>query len=160
MNDPTPTAPVPIEEYGGREISGRWLILGMFGFAVAVVSTLYLYWSFHRGPFLELQQAIAAEWPDCRPLVEGGQRKIHRDTPRILRVVMEVPFNPNDEDRRDSTDLIVDRLLELADAHHGLETYELFEVILFLQEREKELHEHEITVDLESRERTHVNSPT
>lgn len=152
-------APVPIEEYGGREISGRWLIVAMFAFAVTIIVTLYVYWAWHRGPFLELQKAIVAEWPESRPLVEGGQRKIHRDTPRILRIIMEVSFDPNDEEHRAATDHIVDRLLELAEDHHGLGTYDRLETYLFLQERERELHEHLVSVDLDTGDREHIDSP-
>jgi hypothetical protein len=154
MPDPV-TQPAPLEDYGGREISGKWIVLGMFVFALTIGGTLLGYWYLHRAPFLPLQQAIAAEYEGSRPLVEGGQRKMHRDTPRQLRVVMEVAFDPNAAANRGAVDRIVDRLLELAEQHHGLGPYDEFEAHVFLQERERELHEHRVVVDLATGRREH-----
>ena len=66
-------------------ISGRLVICCIFGFAITMIAVLYFYWKMHTGPFLPVQQALANEFPGCQPLVQGGQRKMHKGTPKILR---------------------------------------------------------------------------
>ncbi len=77
-----------------REISGRWVVAGMFAFAILLTSGLWIYWKLHIAPFIPLQQALAAEFEGAQPRVEGGQRKMHQGTPRILRITMKVDFDP------------------------------------------------------------------
>ena len=71
-----------------RVISGTNVVLGIFLFAIVMASGLGIYSYFHAKPFRPLQHAIFAAYPKSYPRVEGGQHKIHRDTPRILRVTM------------------------------------------------------------------------
>lgn len=141
----------------GREISGRWVILGIAAFAITVTTTLYVYWYLHRAPFLALQQAIAAEYEGSRPLVEGGQHKMHRGGVSILRIVVEVTFDPNAEEHLAAVDGIADRLVELAREHQpNIADYERLDVHLFQQERERQLHEHTVEVDLETGDHEHI----
>src|SRR3990172_7938391 len=76
------------------ELSGKWVVIGMFVFAIAATAGLFAYWELHTAPFRELQDALAQEFPRSRPRVEGGQRKKHKHTPRILSIVLRVEFDP------------------------------------------------------------------
>ena len=94
----TDTDPLP----HGRTISGSMVVLGMFGFAMCGVAVLQIYWNRHLEPFMELQTALAKRFDDEKgkssPRVDGGQRKMSKNTPRILRVVMRIPFDPEDDE--------------------------------------------------------------
>lgn len=117
-------------------ISGRVVVFLMFAFGIATTGTMWIYWKLHVGPFLPLQRAIAAEFEDSAPLVEGGQRKKHQNTPRILRVVLKVDFNPETEEAR-STEVVA-RVTELAKQHQDLNSYDEVEIFLVQQLAEEE----------------------
>jgi peroxiredoxin len=131
-----------------KGISGRWVVLGMFTFAIMVTCTLYLFWHLHTAPFRPLQEALAAEYEGSHPLVQGGQRKMHMGTPRILRVVLRVEFDPNDEGRKKTVDKMVDRIIQLADKYHGLTDYDTLEIHLAHIRPEKETQQREILRDV------------
>jgi hypothetical protein len=120
----------------------------MFAFGLLATGVLFGYWHFHTAPFQELQMALANEFPGCSPRVEGGQRKQHKDTPRILRIVLKVDFPPDKETRQ--SEQMADRVLELAAAHHDLTLYNDLEIHLYWPEKEKEIHEHLIERPLKS----------
>lgn len=126
----------------GREISGTWVVAGMFAFGLTATGILFVYWHFHTAPFQELQTALATEFEGCRPRVEGGQRKQHKETPRILRVVLKVEFAPETEKARSKE--MADRVMELAEKHHPLEQYDAVEIHLYWPEKEQSIHEHVI----------------
>lgn len=89
MNDSvSPAAPQP------RNRAGRWLVLSMFVMGLTATGLLRLYWNMHLEPFMPLQKAIETEFPGTAPRVDGGRRRLNRDTPMILRVVIKVPFDP------------------------------------------------------------------
>ncbi len=94
----TDTDPLP----RGRTISGSMVVLAMFVFAMCGVAVLQIYWNRHLEPFMELQTALAERFDDEKgkssPRVDGGQRKMSKNTPRILRVVMRIPFDPEDDE--------------------------------------------------------------
>lgn len=113
------------------EIAGKWVVIGMFAFAALMTAAMWIYWWLHVGPFVPLQRAILAEWEDSAPRVEGGQRKMHRGTPRILRVTLKVPFDPADEENRPQLERRVERIRELAADTLDLATFEVLEVHLF-----------------------------
>lgn len=75
-------------------ISGPRVVLGMFAFAAVAVVFLKLYWDKHIEPFMPLQLALAEQFEDSSPRVEGGQRKPSKGTPMTLRITMRVPFDP------------------------------------------------------------------
>lgn len=91
------TEPLP----PGRVISGKAVVVAIFVFAGICVLILQVYWNRHIEPFMGLQEALAERFADeegkSSPRVEGGQRKMSKNTPRILRVTMRVPFDPEDE---------------------------------------------------------------
>ncbi len=118
-------------------ISGKWLVIGMFAFAITATAILWYYWTLHTAPFIPLQRAIVDEFADSAPRVEGGQRKIHKGTPRILRVTMKVGFNPQtDEEQAAQT---ADRIVELADEHLDLADYDQMDLHLLWLRPEQEL---------------------
>ncbi len=114
----------------------------MFAFGLLATGGLFAYWHFHTAPYQELQAALAKEFPGCRPRVEGGRHKQHKDTPRILRMVLKVDFRPDVETQK--SEQMADRVLELADKYHGLAEYDIAEVHLYWPEEEKQIHQHHI----------------
>ena len=113
-----------------REFSGTKLIIGLFMFAVAMSSGLWIYWYLHARPFLPLQLAIHQVFPKSYPQVQGGQRKMHKNTPRILRITLKVGFDPQTADSEKQVETMVQRLEELARQHIDLPSYELLEIHL------------------------------
>jgi hypothetical protein len=69
-----------------------------------------------------------------------SRRKQHKDTPHILRIILKVDFPPESDKARSGQ--MADRVLELAEKHHGLEPYDLAEIHLYWPEKEKEIHEY------------------
>ena len=114
--------------------SGRWVVAGMFGFAVLMTGLLWTYWELHTRPFRELQYAIAREFPGSSPRVEGGAHKSHLDSPTRLRFVMRVDFDPNSNDSRVLK--IMNRVFELAETHNNPRDYDELEFHLFLKRAE------------------------
>jgi hypothetical protein len=132
----------------GQEIPGRWVVLGMIAFAVLVTGSMYVYWNLHTAPFRPLQEALAAEYKGSHPLVQGGQVKMHKGTPRILRIVLRVEFDPNDEGEQKTVDKMVDRIIQLAGEYHDLTQYDTVEIHLAWIRPEKKTLEREITRDV------------
>ena len=120
-------AQTEIGDASGR-MSGRWVACGILGLGLISISTLWLYTDLHTAPFLELRDAIHSEFASSAPQVEGGQRKIHRGSPKILRVTLRVDWDPLGND--DKVALMMSRLVELAEKHQGLATYDQFDVHL------------------------------
>lgn len=135
-------SPSSVSPPQSRGIPGVWVVVGMFAFGLTATSILFVYWHFHTAPFKELQTALANEFEGSRPRVEGGQRKQHKQTPRILRVVLKVEFPPKLEEAKSQR--VADRVMELAAKHHPLENYDTVEIHLYWPEKEKTIHEHVI----------------
>jgi len=74
--------------------------VGIFVFAFIVTGTMWVYWRLQDGPFIPLEQALSMEFRGSRPRVEGGQRKMHKDSPAILQITMKVDFDPTRETER------------------------------------------------------------
>ena len=127
-------------------LSGKWVVVGMFAFGIVCTATLWIYWQLHTAPFRPLREAILAEYPKSAPRVDGGQRKLQMSKPRILRVVMKVDFNPNAEDADERIDPIVERVADLARQHAALDTFDQFELHLFFEEKEQQLHQRTLTL--------------
>jgi hypothetical protein len=108
--------------------SGAWVVLGLLVFGCLLIGVLWFYTVLHTGPFQELRNAIDSEFPDSSPQVEGGQRKIHKGSPKILRITLRVHEDPRHDDQRVGE--MVERLVSLAEQHHGLGGYEILDVYL------------------------------
>lgn len=127
-------------------LSGRWVVVGMFAFGLAATAILWIYWDLHTAPFRPLQEALAKEFPGTRPHVEGGQHKMHEGTPKILRIVMRVPFDPTAEHSK--TERFVDRLIPFVREHHDVTAYDRLEIHLFWPEPEQEIKERTIVKEV------------
>jgi hypothetical protein len=119
------------------ELSGKWIVTGMFSFAVTIISVLWFYTVSHRAPFRPLQRALAEEFANSAPKVEGGQRKIHENSSKILRIIMKVSFDPTLE--RDQAEQFADRVSAFARKHHEISRYEILKIHFFKPEPEKKI---------------------
>jgi hypothetical protein len=122
-----------------RMIPGKYVVVAMFVFAIAMTSTLWVYSYLHAAPFQPLARAIAAEFKDSAPRVDGGRRKMHKDTPSILRMVIRVEFDPNSDDARVAS--MANRLTALAWEYTDLRDYDELEIHLYSLEPERGIHE-------------------
>ena len=132
----------------GPVISGRWVVVAMFTFAFTVTGMLYSYWYLHTGPFRPLTEVLAHEFEGSHPLVQGGQEKVHKGSPKILRITLRVDFAPDDENNGELGDKVVDRISQLADKYHGLAKYDILEIHLIRLRAEKTIQQREIKIDL------------
>ena len=136
---------------GDGTISGRSVVISMFVLAFVLIGALYTYWNLHLMPFMPLQEAIAAEFEESSPRVDGGRRKMHKGTPNILRVVMRVPFDPNADDNKTKTliEKRVDGTLELARQNvDEFSDYNVLEVHMYQEEKEGELSQNSFEREL------------
>lgn len=112
--------------------SGRWTVAAMFGFAVLMIASLFLYWEFYTAPFRELQYAIAEAYPDSAPRVVGGEHKSHKNEhPMTLRVVVYVSddeFDPEEEVEK--SEARAKELAAIAFEHHAVGDYEQLQIVL------------------------------
>lgn len=121
-------------------ISGRWVVLGMFGFAITATVVLYAYWHYHRAPFLPLQKALAEEFPDSAPKVEGGRRKSHKGTPRVLRIIMRADFDPsNADDGR--AEAFAERVIEFVRSVQDVSGFDVVQLHLYQLNPEETIRE-------------------
>ncbi|TXT29156.1 MAG: hypothetical protein FD138_2459 [Planctomycetota bacterium] len=135
MSEPTPplsdaTPSGSHSETSPREFSGKKLIIGLFAIALSMSSGLWIYWYLHTRPFQPLQLTISREFPKSYPYVQGGQRKIHKQTPRILRITLQVPFDPKLSEADQQVDAVVEKLEGLARQQIDLDSYDQLEVHL------------------------------
>ena len=124
---------------GTRVLPGRWVVVAMLLFGMAATGFMWVYWTVHVAPFLPLQQALAAQFPGSRPRVEGGQRKIHKGTPTLLRITMKVDFDPQRDPQR--AEAFFDRVAEFTRDQTDLEPYDELHLHLYWPEPEKIIRE-------------------
>jgi hypothetical protein len=125
--------------------SGRWVVVGVFAFALSLVGVMWLYLDRHTRPFRPLRQALAQEFEDSAPKVEGGQTRIEKGTPKTLRIIMRVPFNPNKEP--DKANEFAHRVARFAKSHHDLGQYDVIEIHLFHPVPEREIEKWSTEID-------------
>ena len=114
-----------------REFSGTKLIIGIFAFAIVMSSSVWYYSYLHAKPFQPLQKAIHRAFPKSYPQVQGGQRKMHRNTTKTLRITLRVNFDPEPAESDGQVNELVDRLEELARQNIDFPSYDVFEVHCF-----------------------------
>jgi len=124
-----------------RRVSGSGMVLAMLAFGVVITGSMWVYWTLHTGPFRPLQDALAAAFPNSSPRVDGGQRKMHKGTPKILRVVLRVEFDPTADTARGER--VVDSVQQIAGQHLDLNAYDELEVFLFQGVPEKDVRQQE-----------------
>jgi hypothetical protein len=110
-----------------RTVSGRLVVISMFILGIIGGSICVSYAIWHNAPFIELKKALAAEFPQSVPQVEGGQRK---GSPMRLRIVVNVDFHPGEEANAVLADAATKRIVELAQQHQDLSPYETLRVHL------------------------------
>lgn len=131
MSDPaTPAAP--------KTVSGKYVVIVMFLFASFATSLLWYYWYYHNAPFVPLQKALAEEFIGCQPRVDGGQRKMHLGTPKLLWVILRMPFKPDDDPSRSRK--VAERVRDLVREKLPPDDFESLTVRLFFGEPERVLH--------------------
>jgi hypothetical protein len=135
----------PTDEPG---IPGHWVVLGMFAFAITLVGVLWIYWYFHTLPFRPIQEALGREFPYSRPLVQGGQRKMHKGTPKLLRIVMRIEFDP--EADQAVTEAFAYRVAHFTAERFDLKPYNVLEIHLHWPEPEAEIKQWTIEIPLEA----------
>ncbi|MFM7167016.1 MAG: hypothetical protein ACKO3T_17400 [Planctomycetaceae bacterium] len=84
-----------------QPVSGRTVVVLMFVMGILATAFLYTYWTLHLTPFMPLQEAIVREFPGSAPRVNGGRKKIHKQTPMILRVAIKSETDPTSEQPAD-----------------------------------------------------------
>lgn len=126
--------------------AGRWVVVGLFLFAIVLTGTLWFYWKRHIAPYLPLQQALAKKFPGCKPRVEGGQRKIQKSTPKILRITMKVEFDPTKHKKR--INLFADRVAAFVGGEIDLQAYNSLELHFYWPDPEKKIHEKTLEIDV------------
>jgi len=131
---------------GTTVIPGRWVVMGMFAFGGVLVVMMAIYWHLHTSPFIELQEALAREFEGSRPRVQGGQHKMHQNTPRILRIVMKVDFDPTTDN--ENAKQVEQQVAALAKKHHDLTTYKTLEIHLFHPIPEKEIKQRSVEIPI------------
>jgi hypothetical protein len=124
-----------------RRISGSGIVIGMLAFGLATTACMWTYWTLHTGPFRPLQDAIAAAFPHSSPRVEGGQHKMHKGTPLVLRIVMRVDFDPVTQTAHGEE--VVDSVEKIASQHVDLAAYDELDVFLFQGVPEQEVRQQE-----------------
>jgi hypothetical protein len=104
-----------------RTISGKIVVITMFLFALAGIAFLQAYWNKHLEPFMPVQKELVEVFGrKCQPRVEGGQRKMSKNTPRILRVTMRVPFDPEDDANESQVRDRINGIADVASNHFDL----------------------------------------
>jgi hypothetical protein len=127
------------------EVSGPLVIAIMFAFASIATGILWFYWYYHSAPFAPLQKAIAEEFRLSAARVDGGQRRMHKDSPRLLWIVLRVDFQPDEGEASLSA---VGRIADLAEKHVDLASYDQLNVRLFIGEPEKYLHKQDYKIPI------------
>lgn len=119
-------------------VRGPIVVAGMLVFGLIASGSLWTYWSYHTAPFIPLQVAIAEEYAGSAPRVDGGHRRLHRGTPKLLWVVMRVDFNPKDDAAHARE--VTERVVQLAGDSIDMTGFEQLNLRQFFGEEEKQLH--------------------
>ncbi|MCH9656717.1 MAG: hypothetical protein K0U86_16880 [Planctomycetes bacterium] len=129
-------------------IRGRTIVLGLLIFGLLMSGSLYLFQAVNTFQFADTQNALAREFPDSRPRVEGGRLKGKQINPTTFRTTLAVPFNPNDDDVR--IQKMADRILEIASENLNLNEYEQAELHFYQAVPEQKIILREIKRDIKT----------
>ena len=120
-------------------VSGTAVVVGMFVFGAMATGLIWWYWNKHIEPFMPMQMALAREFDNSSPRVEGGQRKIHKTTPKLLRITMRSPYDPTDKEFDERIEADLRKIVDIAGKHLDLSTFDLLEVHFYKPNPEKPL---------------------
>lgn len=125
-----------------RTFSGRGVVLILFAFGTVATTGIWVYWKLHLAPFLPLQRALADEFPKSSPRVDGGWKKGEFQAgPPTLRIVLRVPYDPDERDVRVGS--TIERVIALARNLIDLNAYETLEIFLVNYVPEKSPRQYE-----------------
>lgn len=136
------TTSTPATARSARTPTGRWVVLGMFAFGILATAGIWVYWKLHLAPFMPLQKALAAEFEKSSPRVDGGWTKSeYKQAPPLLRVVLRVPYDPEESDPR--VRRTIDRVVTVTRSHIDLSAYDTLEIYLVHYAPEKTPRQYE-----------------
>lgn len=137
---------------GKRFLTGPRVVASMFAMGICATAFLYGYWTLHLMPFMPLQEAIVAEFPGSSPRVDGGKKRMHKDTPTILRIVMKSQINPNGTDA-DSVNAMLalrKRIAELVGEKVSFPGMDFIDLHVYQLLQEKEIREKSWRLDVQT----------
>ncbi|MFM7036524.1 MAG: hypothetical protein ACKO2L_02265 [Planctomycetaceae bacterium] len=116
-----------------RRVSGRLIVASMFLLGICATTFLYTYWTLHLMPFMPLQESLVREFPGSAPRVNGGQKKMHKQTPVVLQVMMKSPVDPKSEKAADQIAIakLQQRVLELVREQNPLPDLQQLELHVY-----------------------------
>jgi hypothetical protein len=141
--DPSPVSP--------RFLTGPRVVAAMFAMGICATALLYAYWTLHLMPFMPLQEAIVTEFPGSAPRVDGGRKKLHKETPTVLRIVMKSQIDPTaaDPESTDALNTLRNRIAELVEAKVDFPGMNFIELHVYKLLQEKEIREKSWRLDLQ-----------
>lgn len=120
-----------------RSVSGRGVVAAMFLLGILATAFLWTYWTIRMTPFMPLQEALEAEFPDSSPRVEDGVLK--KSGQSALKVVLRTDFDPRAETEASESQIRqrLERTRDLADELLELQSWEILALHLYhpLKER-------------------------
>ena len=136
---------------GRRFLTGPRVVAAMFAMGICATGLLYAYWTLHLMPFMPLQEAIVTEFPGSAPRVDGGRRRLHKETPTVLRIVMKSPIDPTATDANsiDAMNGLRKRIAELVEAKVDFPGMNFIELHVYKLLQEKEIREKSWRLDLQ-----------
>ena len=129
-----------------KHFKGRTIVLSLLIFGLLMSGSLYIFQAVNTFQFADTQNALAKEFPDSRPRVEGGRLKGKQINPTTFRTTLAVNFNPNDED--DRIRIMTDRIMEIASQNLNLNEYEQAELHFYQAIPEQKIILREIKRDI------------
>jgi uncharacterized protein (DUF58 family) len=127
-------------------VSGSMVVAMMVVFGAILTGILWFYWYYHSAPFVPLQSAIAAEFPDSSPRVDGGRRRMHKGTPSEIWIIMRVKFDVEADDVASAA--AVERVTQIANEHLTPGEYDLLHIRLYRGDPERFLHKRDVDIPL------------
>ncbi len=131
-----------------KVFKGRNIVLGLLIFGLLMSGSLYVFQAVNTFQFADTQNALAKEFPNSRPRVEGGRLKGKKTNPATFRATLAVSFNPNEED--DRIQKMADRIMHLASENLNLNQYEMAELHFYQAIPEQKIILREITRDIKT----------
>lgn len=127
---------------------GKTIVFSLLIFGLLMSGSLYVFQTVNTFQFADTQKALAEEFPNSRPRVEGGRLKGKSENPATLRVTMAVVFNP--EKNKDRLQKMSDHILEIASKNLDLNEFEVAELHFYQAIPEQKIIMQEIKRDLQS----------
>ncbi len=131
-----------------RIFKGRTIVLGLLIFGLLMSGSLYVFQTINTYQFADTQNALAKEFPQSRPRVEGGRLKGKQQNPLTFRVTMAVPFNPHEKNAE--IQRMADRILEIASNNLPLQDYEQAEMHFYQAIPEQEIIMRDVKRDIKT----------